>query len=326
MHPLRILLAICIFFVGSNVWAASPEGTWKFVRSADYFGEMPVNQAPEFTTLVFGNNEVKLSATCVAQINASPYFFSDVFQLLSKQGISAKQLDFFLLKRFQLSLLTTKVVYGLKSPKDCADPMMDFFVVGDRILMDAGATFYTYAKVQTEVTSLSSTATGGAVDAMVVGYKLSKLPMTFERYNTTCTPKILNAQGKPRTSDQCAPDYFPYVADPKSADPIMKLVGNHDYGKWGQRYTEGFSPPFAQKVPATIMVFAPMKQVILVRVDDFELVRHEEREMMSGVFLSIVDGKVVDQIQGCDMTVDYVCMQRGTPRAKLTVNGKFKPL
>ncbi|MBV6319499.1 hypothetical protein [Duganella violaceipulchra] len=46
----------------------------------------------------------------------------------------------------------------------------------------------------------------------------------------------------------------------------------------------------------------------------------------AGVYISIVDGKVVDQIQGCDMSLDYVCMLEGTPKVRLTESGKFKPL
>jgi len=171
-------------------------------------------------------------------------------------------------------------------------------------------------------------ASAGAADVaatkMVAGYKLSKLPVDLDRYYSSCVPKIRNAKGKPQTSDKCAPDYFPYVADPKSTDPIMKLVGNHNYGKWGQQYTDGFSPPFQQKVPATFLVFAAMGRVVVVHVDDLEVVRNEQRDVMSGVFLSIVDGKIVDQIQGCHLNSSYVCMDGTIPMAKLTESGKFE--
>lgn len=181
--------------------------------------------------------------------------------------------------------------------------------------------------IATSMLGASAGATDAAAAKMVAGYKLSKLPVDLDRYYSSCAPKILNAKGKPQTSEKCAPDYFPYVADPKSPDPIMKLVGNHNYAKWGQEYTEGFSPPFQQKVPATFLVFAPMERVILVHVDDLELVRNEQRDIMSGVFLSIVDGKIVDQIQGCHLNRNYICMDENTkPMAKLTENGKFQKL
>ena len=106
----------------------------------------------------------------------------------------------------------------------------------------------------------------------------------------------------------------------------MKLIGNHDYAKRGQQYTEGFSPPFAQKIPARFLVFPPFKQVILVRVDDLARVRNEERDVMSPAYLSIVDGKIVDQISGCSFNRDYVCTDGDRPVFKLTESGKFQPI
>lgn len=323
MQLVRMLMLISGFYVCTSACAAMPEGTWKFDRSADYFGEIPVNQAPEFTTLEFRNNEVKLAATCSAQIRVSSFSFPRVFQPLTKQGISAKQLDNFLLRYFHLSLAKTTEVYGLSSPADCADPMMAFFVVGDRIVMETGATFYTYVKAESAV---ASSAVASPSVPIVSGYKLTRLPLDYERYYSSCLPKIRNAKGQPQTTEKCAPDYFPYVADPKSADPLMTLVGNHDYAKAGEEYAFDFSPPFKQKVPATFLVFAPMKQVVLIRVDDFAVVRNEARDVMSGVYLSIVGGKVVDQISGCQFNSDYVCINQGRPVAKLTEAGKFQRL
>jgi hypothetical protein len=169
-------------------------------------------------------------------------------------------------------------------------------------------------------------AAGGATEARLARYRLSRFPMDQDRYYAVCNPKILDAKGQPHTTDKCAPEFYPYVADPKSNDALMKLIGNHDYAKKGQRYTEGFSPPFAQKVPATFLVFPPLKQVMLVRVDDLARVRNEERDVMSAAYLSIVDGKVVDQISGCQFNRDYVCMDGERPLFKLTGSGKFEPV
>jgi hypothetical protein len=75
---------------------------------------------------------------------------------------------------------------------------------------------------------------------------------------------------------------------------------------------------------ATFLVLPPMKQVVLVRVDDFDIVRNEERDVMSGVYLSIVDDKVVEQIEGCQFDRDYVCRVEGAAVARLTDNGRFE--
>ncbi|MQA39135.1 hypothetical protein [Rugamonas aquatica] len=319
MRVAKIGLLMGVLFATALASAAVPEGRWKFERAGDFEGRIPANQAPPFPTLEFSKNEVSLSASCVAKVTSEPYYFPDVFQPLTKQGISAKQMDYFLLKNFHLALAGTKEIYSLDSTEKCGSRRtMEFFVIGDRILAVTGITFYSYVKVPVE-------ASAGPQGTIASAYKLSQLPLDYDRYYASCLPKIL-AKGRPHTTDKCAPDYFPYVADPKSSDPIMKLVGNHDYSKWGQQYTEGFSPPFQQKIPATFLVFAPMKDVVLVRVDDFAYVRNEERDIMSGVYLSIAGGKVVDQIYGCQFNRDYVCMHEGRARAKLLDNGKFQKL
>lgn len=139
---------ISTFSVATNAWAAVPVGIWKFDRSADYFGRMPANEAPQFSTIIFRDNEVRLSETCTAKVKLQDYSFSQLFQPLTKQGISARQVDSFLMKHFKLSLSGTNAVYRLKStPTDCDDPMGDFFVIGDRILFVAGASFYSYVKI-----------------------------------------------------------------------------------------------------------------------------------------------------------------------------------
>jgi len=111
MKFLGMCLFCCVFFAGSNACAAIPEGSWKFERSADYFGRMPANEAPQFTTITFRDDEVRLSAACVAKVSLRDYSFPRLFQ-----------------------------------PED---PMGEFFVIGDRILFVAGATFYSYVKTQT---------------------------------------------------------------------------------------------------------------------------------------------------------------------------------
>jgi len=167
-------------------------------------------------------------------------------------------------------------------------------------------------------------AVGGVAPPIAASYKFTPLPLNFDRYFSACRPKIVGKTGNPQTTDKCAPAFYPYVADPKSSDALMKLVGNHDYAKGGQEYAGGFSPPFRQKTAATFLVFPPLKQVVLVRVDDFGRVRNEERDVMSGVYLSIAGGKVVDQISGCHFNRDYVCLDDGRVVARLLDSGKMQ--
>ncbi|GGZ05333.1 hypothetical protein GCM10007388_43780 [Pseudoduganella plicata] len=69
----------------------------------DYFART-ANMSLPAATLVVRANEVVLSGSCVARFSADDYLFSEVFQPLSKQGISDKQLDRFLIRHFKLSL------------------------------------------------------------------------------------------------------------------------------------------------------------------------------------------------------------------------------
>ena len=170
----------------------------------------------------------------------------------------------------------------------------------------------------------ASESSGANQNPIFSGYKVTPLPFDYSRYSTVCRKNLLNGTRRPHSTDKCAPDFFPYIADPKSSNPLMKLVGNHDYAKGGSEYASGFSPPFKENTVATFLVFAPLKQVTLVSVDDFEDVRNEQRDVMSGVYLSIVGNKVVDQIDGCQFNSDYVCTARGRPVAKLMSSGKFQ--
>jgi hypothetical protein len=326
MACFRFLMFLCASLLSISAYAGLPAGTWKFESSVDYFGRTPVNKPPQFATIVVRNDEVNLSETCMVRVSRKRYSFTDVFQSLTKQGITETQVDAFLVKHFNISLLATKIMYSLGVSTQNEPRMLEFFLVKDKILVPVGVTFYMYARAKDEVaavapaSSLSSTATAS-------GYKLTPLPMDYSRFSMSCVPKIRDKKGNPHRSDKCAPDFFPYVAHPKSIDPIMKLVGNHDYAKGGEfRYSADFSPPFKQNVPATFLVFAPMRDVSVVFVDDLAVVRNEARDVMSPVYLSIVGGKIVDQISGCSLGRDYVCSLDGRKVAKLLPNGKFQNL
>lgn len=303
--------------------AAGPDAMWKFERSMDYYGRTPANVAPKFAAPVVGATEIRLSSACVVQFSRQEYAFPEVFQPLSKQGVTEEKLDTFLMKAFGLTLSKVATVYALAPSRgNCAGPVMEFFQVGDRLLIPVGSTFYTYARADAP----NHGAATGEASRMYPAYRTSALPLDYDRYYSECTPKILGGKRRPQTTDRCAPDFFPYVADPKSNDPLMKLIGNHDYLKGGSEYAGGFSPPFQAKTAATFLVFPPMKEVTLVRVDDFEIVRNDKRDVMSGVYLSIVDGKVIDQIDGCQFNRDYACTLEGKVFARLTGSGKFQRL
>ncbi|WP_440962576.1 hypothetical protein ACL58G_17280 [Massilia sp. GER05] len=319
-----LIALLCSFGVVCSWAQAAPlNGTWKFDRAVDYYGRTPLGLVSHFNTVVIKDGEARFSSDCAVRFNAEEYFFSDVFQPLTKGDVTEKQVNEFLNKNLGVSLVGTKDVYSLaNAPATCARPIMEFFVVGDKLLIPFGATFYSYDEQQT--LEIGKNASESVVPSILSNYKYTRLPLNYDRYFSWCRPKIAGENGRPQTTDKCRPDFYPYVADSKSHDPLMNIIGNHDYAMNGQEYTEGFSPPFKQKVAATFLVLPPMKRVVLVRVDDFDLVRDEERDVMSGVYLSIVNGKVIDQIEGCQFDQRYMCVVDGTPVARLTDSGKFE--
>ena len=160
MRILKTVVATCALGVSMNCWATAPEGTWKFQRFVDFFGRTTINQSPKITTIIVRSNDVRLSDKCVARISAEKYYFSNVFQPMIKQGITDMQLDRFLTKQFKLVLSKTRIVYSLSpTPANCAGPMMEFFVVDDKILVPIGVTFYLYTRSGPE-NATSSTPAG----------------------------------------------------------------------------------------------------------------------------------------------------------------------
>lgn len=140
-------------------WATTLDGTWRLERSADYYGRGRPDRLNRFDTLVIKNGDIGLSPDCLVHFGPENYDFSDVFQPLVKADITEKQVDAFLSNKFGLTLSRTKTVYALANPPStCARPMMEFFQVGERILVPVGATFYSYVKVTGDDAARSATS------------------------------------------------------------------------------------------------------------------------------------------------------------------------
>jgi len=189
MRSIETIIARCVPALGfaclalASCWAsaATHEGTWKFERSMDYYGRTPANAAPPFPHLVVRAQEVSMSANCVAKLSMEDYAFSDVFQPLTREGGTAKQLDGFLAKNFGLTLGKVTTVYSITSSQgNCARPVMEFFQVGDRLLMPIGVTFYSYVKDETTKPASSASAETGNM-VLSKGYKITPLPLDFNK-------------------------------------------------------------------------------------------------------------------------------------------------
>jgi uncharacterized protein YdeI (BOF family) len=311
------------FIIMSGARADGANGTWKYEKSSEYFGLVKDVKPPKYTTIEVTDTKVALQGTCIAKLKSEDFFFSDTFQSLVKEDVSRKQLDSYLQKTYQFSLSATKLVYTITgSTGDCHKPVMEFLVAGDKLLVPIGGSiFHSYVKV-------TSSAQAPAPVQGSLAFKLSALPFNQQDFVAKCMPKIVDKKGVPHTTDKCGPTYMPYVADAKSADPIVKAIGNHNFQKGGARFAQEFATPFDHGLHPTFLVFPPLKDVYLVRVEDFDIGKPESRDLMSGVYLSIKDGKVIDQANtGCIVNAAYLCADGdGQKEFQLLDTGKFKKL
>lgn len=302
--------------------AQDAKGTWKFEKSSEYFGQLKNVPPPKYTTIEVTDDAAKMTG-CVAKLAREKFRFSDTFQPLLKQDVGRAQLDSYLQKTFQFPLASVKEVHTLTSYSDkCDQQIMEFISVDNKLLVPvAGTIFYYYTKSGAPGSAPSSTR------ASVGALKTSALPFNGDDYISKCAAKIVDKKGVPHTTHKCGPAFFPYAANANSTDPIVKAIGNHNFEKAGASHATDFSPPFAHGMHPVILLFPPMKDVLLVRVDDFDIGAPESRDPMAAVYLSIKNGKIVDQMgAGCNVDAAYVCTDRDGNKRQLTDSGKFQKL
>jgi hypothetical protein len=129
----------------------------------------------------------------------------------------------------------------------------------------------------------------------------------------------------PQLSKKCDSAFFPYIVRRNIKDPLLKLIGAHEFLKGGANGPSGdYDNPVANNLHPVVLIFPPLKNVVLVRVADIEGA-DDARDQMSGVYLAIKDGKVTDQLnEGCSFDENYVCSTPGElAKYKLLETGKF---
>jgi hypothetical protein len=315
------IAGVAAAILASPAWAADASGTWRFEKSIDYAGKQPL-PAPKTPVLQIANGQAAFSPTCFVKLSKERYLYSTPFQALLQSGVDESKLDGFLVKHLAFPLKSDKDYYEADLDADCNAPMREFLVSGNRLLVPfAGSAFHAYVR--------SDGGTARPVDPKVAlgGRKLSQLPFSPTNYAALCTAAIPKAKGVPQATAKCAPLYYPYVADAKDTDPLAKLIGTHDYAKGGRKNARDYAPPFASKLHPTFALLPPLKDVLVVRVEDLEGGK-EERETMPGVYLSIRDDKVVGQLnEGCTLDERYACVdEAGKKRYQLLESGEFKKL
>ncbi|WP_296943949.1 hypothetical protein [uncultured Massilia sp.] len=320
MHPFALPLVLATMLAG-QACAVDLSGTWRYEKGMDYDGGAKV-AAPKSPWLQMVNGSAAVSPTCFVKLRKTRYLYSTPFQALLKDGVDETTLDGYLAKHFAFSLKGGPDYYEADIDTDCATPLGDYLVTDKRLLLPfAGSSFYSYVR--------SDGGTARPVDPSIPlgGRKLSQLPFSTATFSHLCAGIIPRAGGVPQATDKCAPVFYPYVANEKDADPLAQLIGRHDYNKGGGNHADDYAPPFASKLHPTFMLLPPLKDVLLVRVDDLEG-GNDERDAMSGAYLAIRNGKVTDQLnEGCTIDDAYACVDRdGKKRYQLRDNGKFDKL
>jgi len=315
--------SICLFAMSlaTNAFAADLNGTWRYEKGAEYFGQMNVSKAT-VPVIQIVNNRAAFSPICFVELSKGRYLYSGPFQSLLKEDVNEAALEKYLNKNFSFSILGSKDYFKADVDADCNDPMFDFLLSGNKLLVPfAGSAFYTYVR------TVDSPTQSVVLHAMLVGRKLSQLPFSPANYANLCQGLIPRAAGIPSATAKCAPVYYPYVALNKDADWLAKLIGAHNYRKGGARDAEDYAPPFASKLHPVFVVLPPLKDVLIVRVNDLEG-GNEERDTMPGVYLAIKGGKVTDQVnEGCVIDETFACFgEDGKKRYQLLESGKFKKI
>lgn len=315
------LLAATCCTLSLDARASDINGSWKYERTLDPLQIANSPKPPANPHLQIVDNGVWVNESCFGKVKKEQFYYSEAFQLLLKSGFNEPKLKEFLKSKapFELGPKADYFKSDVGSPK-CEDDYKRLLVQEDTLLVPVGGVVLrVYQRTGSQSNSNSSVP-------IAEGHQFSQLPYDTLAFSKLCIANITDYTGKPNATTKCAPVYYPYVADSGSKNKLAQLIGTNNYEKRGAQRAQDYSPPFANNLHPVYTVLPPMKDVIVVHVEDLEP-RNGEREVMSGVFLSIKDGKVVDQISTtCAMNENYICMAGETKQYQLQPTGKFKRL
>jgi hypothetical protein len=315
-----LFLLVSVLYI-PLVQSAGLDGTWVYAKSVSFENPEEKIKMPASKIIQIVNQNLSLTDRCPLTFSKLDYYPGGPFQRLLKSDATEAQVAGFLSKNFAFSLSGVREYYSDKpGGGSCNDLGRSLLVDGDQLIAIGGGgySFHSYVRQPAPVLKADG-------PAILAKSKLSQLPFRAQAYYLGCTPLLPNKHGIPQATDKCSPVYQPQVAIAQSKDPLAILIGSHLYSKGGARPTEAdFNNPAAQGLHFVYLVFPPMKDVVVVRVDDLEG-GGDTRDPMSGVFLSIKDGKVVDQLSnGCDLDLNYRCQDDENQEAyQMMDSGKF---
>lgn len=317
----KILSWLVLILLAIPAGAKSIDGDWIFDKSVDYENLSSSLTLSPSSTLKITNFQALLSASCSVGIRQQSYYAGGPFQSLLKSGENEPAISGFLSKQFNFRLANTKFYY-VTEPGVACNKLGSYFLVSDEklIAIRGGSQFYAFKRVETVPAVPSETATSANLGAL----KTSRLPFNLDVYNNTCLGTMPKRNGVPQVNKKCSSAFVPYIVGRASKDALLKLIGAHAFVKGGARgASDDYDNPVSHGLHPVVLVFPPLKGVVLVRVDDLE--GGDVRDVMSGVYLVIKDGKITDQLnEGCSFNVDYVCSSQGaSARYKLLETGKL---
>lgn len=318
-----IFLTAAVTLVCGSAFAAPHElsGTWKFAKSIAYFGDAKAVPPPQYPTIQLVDGKLFLQPRCDTPIDYSKvnYDYDELFQMALKAGVDDKAMDKFTKRFLGAPLSSVKYFYqGNKALAQCNFEHANVFMLKDKlVLVNGGGIFSAYDRVPAPAAAASG--------PNLYGRKLSQLPYNGGLFNVVCSGLIGQKNGVPQPTDACAPVFYPYAATKDDADPLGKLIGSHQYKKFGAEAEKDYNNPVGHGLHPVYMLFQPLKDVTIAAVEDIEQGDSSGRAGMTGVYLSIKGGKVVDQITGeCLLQPDYSCTYiNGEKVYQLLDTGKF---
>jgi hypothetical protein len=320
----RQYLWITLLLLAIPAGAQSIDGRWMFDKSVDYESLTPSPTPPSSLPLQITNALVMLPANCTVSLRQQSYYPGGPFQLLLKSGEDEPAIANFLSKQFNFLLASVKVYYVADVGVTCNNLGGHFLVNDEKLIaIRGGSIFYSFKR---EKSALGAVGAKTAL-ANMGGLKTSLLPFNLDNYNNTCLGSMPKRKGVPQANRKCSSVFAPYIVGPTSKVALLKMIGAHAYVKNGARgASEDYDNPVSHGLHPVVLVFPPLKGVLLVRVDDVE--GGDVRDVMSGAYLAIKDGKVMDQLnEGCSFNADYVCSAQGEPaRYRLLETGKFSSM
>lgn len=333
----RFLFSLAAALLGAAAVAASPTGNWHFDKSVDLAskGNAP---APSVTDLKIDGSALVLGPDCRVNIERQPYSFDQPFQASLRAGRTETVLSPWIAKVLQFDLLDVQDYFVADAgPARCNRFAIDILVHDDRMLVVHGDRVYAFARspagstaASTVAPALSDEKAGSAARASLPqlrGVRLSRLPFDMARFQADCANHLPVVRNVPQATTTCGPRYFPLIATPSSSDAIGRLVATHDFVRGGAENPTGdYANPASHGLHPVYLVFPPLGDVVLARVEDIE--RAQERDPIRGAWLAIKGNRVTGQLnEGCSMTAEYICQWADREGGyQLMSDGTFKPL